>query len=61
MPDLPPCQVCQEILLVDQISAITDVLMQDVTPDPPREPVGKMQLEVLTPRDNLKDQGDWLV
>jgi len=61
MPDPLPQQVRQETLLVDQISAVTDVLMQQEARDPLREPEGKMQLALLMHRDKTKNREDWLV
>jgi hypothetical protein len=60
MPDLLPHQVLQETLLVDQIPALTHVLMQQEVRDLLREPVGRMQPELLITRDNPENRGDWL-
>jgi hypothetical protein len=61
MPDPLSHQVRQETLLVDQMSAVTDVLMQQEARDLLREPEWKMQPELLMHRDKTKNRGDWLV
>jgi hypothetical protein len=59
-PDLLLHQLSQEPLPADPILAITDVLKQQETSDLYRDPKGKVQQAFLTPRDNPKNQEDWL-
>ena len=61
MPDPLPHQVLLETLLVDQMPATADVLMQQEARDTLREPEGKMQPESRILRDNPENRGDWLV
>jgi hypothetical protein len=57
-PDLRPHLVCQEIHLVDQISAGTDVLKQQETPDLLREPEVNVQPAFLIDKDTPENRGD---
>jgi len=60
MPDLLPHQVLQQTLLVDQIPALTHVLVQQGVRDLLGEPKGKMHPESPILRDNQENRGDWL-
>jgi hypothetical protein len=60
MPDYLPHQDLLETLLVDQVSATADVLIQKVARDLLREPEGKMQPEYQIHKNNPENRGTWL-
>jgi hypothetical protein len=60
MPDLLPRPVCQEIIQIDLIPAITDMLTVNVIRLQPGETEGRMQPALLVDRDNPKNREEWL-
>jgi len=60
-PDLRPHLVCQEIHLVDQISAGTNVQKHQEVPDLLREPEVNVQPAFLIYKDNPKNLEDLAV
>ena len=61
MPDPLPPPVLLETLLVDQMPATAEMLMQQEARYTLREPEEKVQPESPTLRDNPENRGDWLV